>query len=174
MTTPADPAALPLDFDGLVLGSEAAAYVTWLAANAGAHSDAFADLVSAEGADTAWKRDLLAARSSPATVNQALAAVTLMYEQAGLRIAVERVRIPQPGQPDALTLRQEAARRSAARRGPRDAAIIGCCWTPAPGSRSAPAWTRMTTRSPPAPARSACTAKATKSAPSRWPAAAGN
>jgi integrase len=49
-----------------------------------------------------------------------------MYEQAGLRIAVKRVRIPRPGQPDALIRQQEAAlRRAAARRGPRDAAIIG-------------------------------------------------
>jgi integrase len=104
---------------------QAAAYVRWLAANAGAHGDAFADLVGAEGAVTAWKRDMLTARSSPATVNQALAAVTLMYEQAGLRIAVKRVRIPRPGEPGALTRQQEAAlRRTAARRGPRDAAII--------------------------------------------------
>jgi integrase len=104
---------------------QAAAYVDWLAANAGAHGDAFADLVGAEGAVTAWKRDMLAAWSSPATVNQALAAVTLMYEQAGLRIAVKRVRIPRPGEPDALTRQQEAAlRRAAARRGPRDSAII--------------------------------------------------
>lgn len=68
---------------------------------------------------------MLTARSSPATVNQALAAVTLMYEQADLRIAVKRVRIPRPGEPDALTRRQEdALRRAAARRGPRDAAIV--------------------------------------------------
>jgi len=104
---------------------QAAAYVGWLAANASAHGDAFADLVGAEGAVTAWKRDMLTARSSPATVNQALAAVTLMYEQAGLRIAVKRVRIPRPGEPDALTRQQEGAlRRAAARRGPRDSAII--------------------------------------------------
>ena len=103
----------------------AAAYAGWLAANASAHGDAFADLVGAEGAVTAWKRDLITARSSPSTVNQALAAVTLMYQQAGLRIAVRRVRIPRPGEPDALTPQQEAAlRRAAARRGPRDAAII--------------------------------------------------
>jgi integrase len=98
-----------------------AAYAAWLAANV----DAFGDLVGAEGAVTAWKRDLLATRSSPATVNQALAAVTLMYAQASLRISVKRVRIPRPGEPDALTRSQEAAlRRAAARRGPRDAAII--------------------------------------------------
>ena len=104
---------------------QSAAYVAWLAANAGAHGDAFANLVGAEGAVTAWKRDMITARSSSATVNQALAAVTLMYEQAGLRIAVKRARSPRPGEPDALTPAQEGAvRRAAARRGPRDAAII--------------------------------------------------
>jgi integrase len=104
---------------------QVAVYAAWLAANASAHGDAFADLVGAEGAVTAWKRDMLTARSSPATVNQALAAVTLMYEQSGLRIAVRRVRIPRPGEPDALTRQQEAAlRRAAARRSPRDSAII--------------------------------------------------
>jgi integrase len=104
---------------------QVAAYAGWLAANASAHGDAFADLVGAEGAVTAWKRDMLTARSSPATVNQALAAVTLMYEQSGLRIAVRRVRIPRPGEPDALTRQQEAAlRRAAARKGSRDSAII--------------------------------------------------
>ena len=61
---------------------QSAAYAAWLAANAGAHGDAFADLVGAEGAVTAWKRDMLAARARASTVNQALAAVTLMYEQA--------------------------------------------------------------------------------------------
>ena len=104
---------------------QAGTYAAWLAANASSHGDAFTDLVGAEGAVTAWKRDMLAARAGPATVNQALAAVTLMYEQAGLRIAVKRVRIPRPGEPDALTRTQEAAlRRTAARRGPRDSAII--------------------------------------------------
>ena len=104
---------------------QSAAYTDWLAAHAADHGDAFTNLVGAEGAVTAWRRDLITARSSPATVNQALAAVTLMYQQAGLRIAVKRVRIPRPGEPDALTPQQEAAlRRAAARRGPRDAAII--------------------------------------------------
>jgi hypothetical protein len=35
---------------------QAAAYAGWLAANASAHGDAFADLIGAEGAVTAWKR----------------------------------------------------------------------------------------------------------------------
>jgi integrase/recombinase XerC len=48
-----------------------------------------------------------------------------MYQQAGLRIAVRRARVPRPGEPDALTPQQEGAvRRAALRRGPRDAAII--------------------------------------------------
>ncbi len=65
----------------------------------------------------------LLANKSGAT--QALAAVTLMYEQTGLRIAVKRARIPRPGEPGALTPEQEGAvRRAARRRGPRDAAII--------------------------------------------------
>ena len=50
-----------------------AAYAAWLASHAG-HDDAFADLVGAEGAVTAWKRHMVTARSSPSTVNQALAA----------------------------------------------------------------------------------------------------
>jgi integrase len=101
------------------------AYAAWLAGHAAAHGDAFADLVGAEGAVTAWRRDMITARSSPSTVNQALAAVTLMYQQAGIRIAVKRARIPRPGEPDALTPAQEGAvRRAAARHGPRDAAIL--------------------------------------------------
>ena len=104
---------------------QTAAYAAWLAGHAADHGDAFADLVGAEGAVTAWRRDMITARSSPSKVNQALAAVTLMYQQAGIRIAVKRARIPRPGEPDALTPGEEGAvRRAAARRGPRDAAII--------------------------------------------------
>ncbi len=101
------------------------AYAAWLAERSAYHGDAFADLVGAEGAVTAWRRHLITTRASPSKVNQALAAVTLMYEQAGLRITVKRVRVPRPGEPDALTRQEDAAfRRAAARRGPRDAAII--------------------------------------------------
>jgi len=49
-----------------------------------------------------------------------------------------------------------------------------CCSTQGRGLRSAPAWTPRTSRSPPAPARSACTARAMRSAPSRCPGAPGN
>ena len=48
------------------------------------------------------------------------------------------------------------------------------CWTPGHGSRNAPGSTPRTSRSPPEPARSACTARAMRSAPSPWPGAAGN
>jgi integrase len=100
------------------------AYVVWLDGHAD-HGDAFADLVGAEGAVTAWRQHMITARSGPSTVNQALAAVTLMYQQVGLRIAVKRARIPRPGEPDAFSPAEEGAvRRAALRRGPRDAAII--------------------------------------------------
>ena len=50
----------------------------------------------------------------------------------------------------------------------------GCCWTPGHGSRNAPGSTPRTSRSPPKPARSACTARAMRSALSPWPGEAGN
>ncbi|GAA3509775.1 integrase/recombinase XerC [Streptosporangium album] len=105
---------------------QAIAYRDWLLAHAAEHADAFVDLVGAEAAVTAWRRHLLAGGASPATVNQALAAVTLLYEHGpGLRLAVKRARVPKPGAPDALTRAQEnAVRRAADRRGPRDAALI--------------------------------------------------
>ncbi|WP_440107638.1 tyrosine-type recombinase/integrase [Streptosporangium sp. H16] len=105
---------------------QALAYRKWLLARAAEHADAFVDLVGAEAAVTAWRRHLLAAGASPATVNQALAAVTLLYEHGpALRLAVKRARVPKPGAPDALSRAQEnAVRRAADRRGPRDAALI--------------------------------------------------
>jgi integrase len=106
---------------------QAAAYVTWLNQHTSDHPDAFADVVGAEAAVTAWRRHLLrTAKASPSSVNQALAAVTLLYEHgARLRIQVKRARVPKPGEPDALAPKQQARiERAAARRGPRDAAII--------------------------------------------------
>lgn len=105
---------------------QAAAYARWIARHAEDHPDAFADVVGAEAAVTAWRRHLLAAGAAPATVNQALAAVTLMYEHgAQLHITVKRARVPRPGEPDALTPREQARlQRAADRRGPRDAALI--------------------------------------------------
>ncbi|WP_436764329.1 tyrosine-type recombinase/integrase [Streptosporangium sp. V21-05] len=104
---------------------QGAAYVAWLAEHAAAHPDAFADLVGAEAAVTAWRKHLMGARRSPATINQALAAVTLLYAERGLRIDVKRARVPKPGEPDALTsAEQGAVERAAARRGERDAAIV--------------------------------------------------
>ena len=79
------------------------AYVNWLTSRTADHPDAFADTVGAEAAVTAWRRHLLRDKASPASVNQALAAVALLYDQAGLRVAVKRARVPRPGEPDALT-----------------------------------------------------------------------
>ena len=105
---------------------QCAAYVAWLAEQAADHPDAFTDVVGAEAAVTRWRRHLLERKASPASVNQALAAVTLLYEHGPqLRIAVKRARIERPGEPDALTPAQQGAlERAADRRGRRDAAII--------------------------------------------------
>jgi integrase/recombinase XerC len=106
---------------------QGAAYVTWLEEHADDHGDAFADVVGAEAAVTAWRRHLVhEQKASPSTINQALAAITLLYEHhAGLRIHIKRARVPRPGQPDALTPKQQSrVERAADRRGTRDAAIV--------------------------------------------------
>jgi integrase len=105
---------------------QAAAYRAWLAEHTGEHPDALADAVGAEAAVTAWRRHLLRRKASPATVNQALAAVTLLYEHGPqLRIATKRARVERPSEPDALTPPSRGAvERAADRRGQRDAAII--------------------------------------------------
>lgn len=105
---------------------QARAYLSWLAERVGEHPDAFADVVGAEAAVTAWRKHLVTSKAKPAGINQALAAVTLLYEHgASLRIKVKRVSVPRPGAPDALTPAQQGAvERAATRRGVRDAAII--------------------------------------------------
>lgn len=105
---------------------QCSAYVAWLREHAGDHPDAFTDIVGAEAAVTAWRRQLLRRKASPANVNQGLAAVTLMYERgAQLRIQVKRARVPRPGEPDALTPKQQGTvERATSRRGVRDAAIV--------------------------------------------------
>ena len=52
---------------------------------------------------SARRLHLITTRVSPLKVSQALAAVTLMYEQGGLRIAVKRTRIPQAREPGVPT-----------------------------------------------------------------------
>ncbi|MEV4892350.1 hypothetical protein AB0K48_23500 [Nonomuraea sp. NPDC055795] len=42
-------------------------------------------------------------RPSPASINQAPAAVKLLYAQSGLRVDVKPSRPPKPSEPDALT-----------------------------------------------------------------------
>jgi integrase len=104
---------------------QAEAYLGWWDPHQ--HPDAFVDQVGAEAAVGAWRRHLLAeAKQAPASVNQALAAVSLLYEVGcRIRIKVKRARVPKPGEPDALTRTQErAVRRAADERGARDSAII--------------------------------------------------
>ena len=103
---------------------QTAAYVAWLAGNAD-HADAFSDVVGAEAAVTAWRRHLMTSKAAPASINQALAAVTLLYARAGMRITVKRARVPKPGEPGALTKTEQGrVERAAARRGVRDRAIV--------------------------------------------------
>ncbi|GIH25905.1 tyrosine recombinase XerD [Acrocarpospora phusangensis] len=133
MTTPAEAAArLDAYLDRCALAAntvtayrrQVRAYLAWLGEHLARHSDAFVDRVGAEAAAAAWQRTLLA-DAAPATVNQALAAVALLYEVgASMRIKVKNARNPRPA-PEALTSGQEAAlRRAADERGPRDSAII--------------------------------------------------
>uniref|UniRef100_UPI003F497EFB tyrosine-type recombinase/integrase n=1 Tax=Streptosporangium sp. CA-256172 TaxID=3240076 RepID=UPI003F497EFB len=104
---------------------QSSAYAAWLVEHGADHDDAFADVVGAEAAVTAWRKHMMGARRSPATINQALAAVTLLYAQVGLRIDVKSARLPKPGEPDALTpAEQGRVERAAARRGVRDRAIV--------------------------------------------------
>jgi integrase len=100
--------------------------VAWLSQHADEHPSAFTDVAGAEAAVTAWRHQPIGSRCSAATINQALAAVTLMYEHsAQLRTQVRRARAERPGGPLALTLQQQGAvERAAACRGPRDTAII--------------------------------------------------
>ncbi|SNS81055.1 tyrosine-type recombinase/integrase [Actinomadura mexicana] len=103
------------------------AFTAWLADQGGAelHPDAFADVIGADAAVSAWRRSRLDARASVATVNQERAAVALMCELAGLRLGVKALRVAPPGEPDALSERQAGAvERAAARRGARDRAIV--------------------------------------------------
>lgn len=101
------------------------AFTAWLAENAAGHADAFTDVAGADAAVTAWRKHLMTSKAAPASINQALAAVTLLYDQAGLRIKVKRARVPKAGEPDALAKTEQGrVERAAARRGTRDRAII--------------------------------------------------
>lgn len=104
---------------------QAGAYTAWLAEHAEDYPDAYTDVIGAEGAVTAWRRGLVHAKAAPSSVNQAIAAVTLMYELAGLRIKIKRAHVPQAGEPPALSrAEEERVTRTAARRNVRDHAII--------------------------------------------------
>ncbi|MFC4144804.1 tyrosine-type recombinase/integrase [Micromonospora mangrovi] len=106
--------------------ARARAYAAWLAQHVGEHPVAFVDQVGAESAVPAWRRHLIATKASPSTVNKALAAVDLLYAVgAGLRLKIKRARVPRPGEPEALTPKEQGAvERADDRRVNRDAAII--------------------------------------------------
>jgi hypothetical protein len=149
------------------------AFVTWLAERTADHPDAFADVVGAEAAVTAWRRHLIEGRAKPATVNQALAAVMLMYAHAGCASWSSAPASPSPASPTPSRPPSRApssARPPAAASGTRRSSR--CCCTPAPASKNAPGSNSRTSPSPPAPAPSDCTARATKSAPSHYPPSA--
>lgn len=105
---------------------QARAFVDWLGQHIAEHDDAFHDTVGAEAAVTGWRWFLLHAGRSAATVNQALSAVSLLFQVgANLKIAVKMVTMPPLGQPQAFDKAQQAAiERESIRRGPRDAAIV--------------------------------------------------
>ncbi|MFI9561635.1 hypothetical protein [Nonomuraea endophytica] len=86
-------------------------------------------------------------KASPASINQALAAVKLLSAQSGLRIDVKPARLPRPGEPHALTpAEQGRVERAAARRGALDRAIVATMLYAAPGWKSAPACNGPTRR----------------------------
>ncbi|WP_433172066.1 hypothetical protein [Actinoallomurus sp. CA-150999] len=74
--------------------------------------------MGAGAAATVWRKHLMSGvgrKASPASINQALAAVTLLYAQAVLRIDAERAHVPKSGEPDALShLQQGAVERASA------------------------------------------------------------
>lgn len=107
-------------------GRQAHLYVNWQIEHVGLAPEAFQDVIGAEAAVTNWKRDLLAKGAAPASINQGLAAVTMLYQVVlDFAINVTRVNLPRPGEPSALTESQEEALRDAADRSSvRNAAII--------------------------------------------------
>lgn len=106
--------------------SQASAYVAWLVQHQGRHRDAFRDRVGAERAVGAYRKHLLATlRRAPATVGQALVAVSILYQQAQIPVKVTRPRVPLPDDADALDADQlELFLAETERHSARDQAII--------------------------------------------------
>lgn len=90
------------------------------------YDEAFLDAVGAQGAAAAYKWFLLDRRRSAATIAQALAAITLMFDVGcGFRIKVKGAGRAELGEPDALSDAEVGRlRRTAARAGIRETAII--------------------------------------------------
>ncbi len=117
------------------LRARAGAYALCLAEHASTHPDVFVDQVGAEAAVTAWRRHFIATKASPSTVNQALAAVDLLYEVgAGLRLKVDRARVPRPRR--ALTRSHGRSRGRSS--GPPTAAMVPVLLYTEPGRHERP------------------------------------
>ncbi|MFI6300140.1 hypothetical protein ACIBEJ_51715 [Nonomuraea sp. NPDC050790] len=125
---------------GQGLQAASSAYTAWLTgtAEAAGHDNAFTDTVGAEAAVTGWRRHLVQGKASPASINQALAAVKLLYAQSGLRIEVNP-----PGCPGRASPTPSPPRSRAASSAPPPAAAPATgrswrrCCTAAPASRNA-------------------------------------
>lgn len=100
-------------------------FVEWLTAPGVDHEDAFVDEVGAQAAMSGFRAQLLR-RATASTVNQALAAVGLLYEHCfGWRVQVKRARVRLAGEPDSLSrAKQGAVERASLRRGVRDGAVV--------------------------------------------------
>ncbi len=104
---------------------QCATYVDWLHRHNAEHPDAFQDVVGAEAAVTAWRRQLLHGKAAAATLNQAMTAVALMYENAAnIKIAVKMARVQRSKAQALNKAEQGALERASQRSGTRDAAII--------------------------------------------------
>ena len=140
---------------------QASAYVTWLDEHAADHPDAFADLVGAEAAVTAWAATSCAPRPRPPLSTRPWPPSPSCTPTPECTSRSNAPASPGPASP---------TRSPKPSRAPSNAPLPAAapatppssrsCWTPGPARKSAPGWTSRTSRSPPAPAPSACTARA--------------
>jgi site-specific recombinase XerD len=108
---------------------QCATYVEWIVGNAAKHPNAFANSAGAEAAVAAWRRRLARTGAAPATIQQALLAMRLLYKQgAHLQIQLKpapRRRTGRRAVTEVLSLeQQEEVDRASLQRGARDAALI--------------------------------------------------
>ena len=80
----------------------------WVAANGADYPAVFSDVGGAETAVAAWRACLVKSGTAPSSINQALIAVSLLYERGTrLRIQVERVPRKPPAGVQPLSLIQQ-------------------------------------------------------------------